>query len=75
MFLQTYDKCFSDFFEKFISAETSAVSNPCDRLHEAYRHCIEKVISFLFLMEKVFYLYQNSSLCIGIELMITITES
>uniref|UniRef100_A0A8R1TIZ4 Uncharacterized protein n=1 Tax=Onchocerca volvulus TaxID=6282 RepID=A0A8R1TIZ4_ONCVO len=37
-----YDKCFSDFFEKFISAERSANSNPCGRLHETYRHCIEK---------------------------------
>ncbi|VDK79913.1 unnamed protein product [Litomosoides sigmodontis] len=39
---QIYDKCFSDFFEKFISTETLAVSNPCGRLHETYRNCIEK---------------------------------
>uniref|UniRef100_A0A915PSL0 GCK domain-containing protein n=1 Tax=Setaria digitata TaxID=48799 RepID=A0A915PSL0_9BILA len=41
-FKQVYDKCFTDFFEKFISTEKPAVSNPCSRLHETYRHCIEK---------------------------------
>lgn len=39
---QDYDKCFTQFFEKFISAEISATANPCDRLHETYRYCIEK---------------------------------
>ncbi|VDP17007.1 unnamed protein product, partial [Onchocerca flexuosa] len=40
--LQAYDSCFSDFFEKFISAEKSADSNPCGYLHGIYRNCIEK---------------------------------
>uniref|UniRef100_A0AAF5PVZ8 Uncharacterized protein n=1 Tax=Wuchereria bancrofti TaxID=6293 RepID=A0AAF5PVZ8_WUCBA len=39
---QAYEMCFSDFFEKFISAETLTISNPCGRLHETYRYCIEK---------------------------------
>uniref|UniRef100_A0A0R3RPT4 Mediator of RNA polymerase II transcription subunit 10 n=1 Tax=Elaeophora elaphi TaxID=1147741 RepID=A0A0R3RPT4_9BILA len=48
---QIYDKCFSDFFEKFISTEASAVSNPCGRLHETYRHCIEKLFHHKIILE------------------------
>ncbi|VDN02071.1 unnamed protein product, partial [Thelazia callipaeda] len=40
--LQAFDKCFTDFFERFIVSEVPITSNPCSRLHETYRQCIEK---------------------------------
>lgn len=41
---QIYDKCFTSFFQKFISPDysPSSVSNPCEQLHEDYRKCVEQ---------------------------------
>lgn len=42
---QIYDKCFTNFFQKFISPDYSPAnnSNPCEQLHESYRKCVEQV--------------------------------
>ncbi|CAD6191411.1 unnamed protein product [Caenorhabditis auriculariae] len=41
---QIYDKCFTEFFQRFISPNYrhSYASNPCDRLLEVYQHCVEE---------------------------------
>jgi hypothetical protein len=41
---QIYDKCFTQFFQKFISPDYrhKHASNPCERLHEVYRDCVER---------------------------------
>lgn len=43
--IQIYDKCFTEFFQKFISPNYrhQYAVNPCDRLHEVYKECIEEV--------------------------------
>ncbi|VDM64187.1 unnamed protein product [Angiostrongylus costaricensis] len=42
---QDYDKCFTDFFQKFIASSYrhSYTVNPCDRLHRIYRDCVEQL--------------------------------
>ncbi|VDN53299.1 unnamed protein product [Dracunculus medinensis] len=44
---KTYDKCFTNFFQRFINSRSSLIieSNPCERLHEIYRECLEKGLS------------------------------
>ncbi|KHN86460.1 Uncharacterized protein T09A5.7 [Toxocara canis] len=41
---QVYDRCFTNFFEHFISPEYSQNSNanPCEQIYESYRRCVEK---------------------------------
>ncbi|KAE9415532.1 hypothetical protein Angca_004375, partial [Angiostrongylus cantonensis] len=41
---QDYDKCFTDFFQKFIASSYrhNYTVNPCDRLHRVYRDCVEQ---------------------------------
>ncbi|EPB66028.1 hypothetical protein ANCCEY_14886 [Ancylostoma ceylanicum] len=41
---QNYDKCFTEFFQKFIAPNYrhKYAVNPCDRLHQAYRECVEQ---------------------------------
>ncbi|ETN84836.1 hypothetical protein NECAME_06640 [Necator americanus] len=44
---QNYDKCFTEFFQKFIAPNYrhKYAINPCDRLHQAYRECVEQMES------------------------------
>ncbi|VDM28907.1 unnamed protein product [Toxocara canis] len=41
---KVYDRCFTNFFEHFISPEYSQNSNanPCEQIYESYRRCVEK---------------------------------
>ncbi|EYC39819.1 hypothetical protein Y032_0639g984 [Ancylostoma ceylanicum] len=41
---KNYDKCFTEFFQKFIAPNYrhKYAVNPCDRLHQAYRECVEQ---------------------------------
>ncbi|CAJ0586813.1 unnamed protein product, partial [Mesorhabditis spiculigera] len=41
---QVYDKCFTDFFQKFImpNFRHQYAINPCERLHEAYSECVKE---------------------------------
>ncbi|CAJ0950705.1 unnamed protein product, partial [Mesorhabditis belari] len=41
---QVYDKCFSEFFQKFITPNYrhQYAVNPCERLHEAYNDCVKE---------------------------------
>ena len=41
---QNYDKCFTEFFQKFIAPNYRHryADNPCERLHEAYKDCVEQ---------------------------------
>jgi len=41
---QVYDRCFTDYFQHFISPGTVFFrnSNPCERVHAVYRECLEK---------------------------------
>uniref|UniRef100_A0AC34Q771 COX assembly mitochondrial protein n=1 Tax=Panagrolaimus sp. JU765 TaxID=591449 RepID=A0AC34Q771_9BILA len=50
---QVYDKCFTNFFQKFISPDYRHrhAYNPCERLFEAYKDCVEGV-SFVFCHSK-----------------------
>ncbi|GMT16994.1 hypothetical protein PFISCL1PPCAC_8291 [Pristionchus fissidentatus] len=43
-FKQLYDKCFTDFFQKFITPNFrhQYAVNPCERLHEVYRECVQE---------------------------------
>ncbi|CAI4222460.1 unnamed protein product [Auanema sp. JU1783] len=42
---QIYDKCFTEFFQKFISPNYrhQYAVNPCDRLQQVYRDCVEEM--------------------------------
>ncbi|KAK6018739.1 hypothetical protein OSTOST_15652 [Ostertagia ostertagi] len=42
-----YDKCFTDFFQKFIASNYrhKYAINPCDRLHQVYRECVEEKLA------------------------------
>ncbi|KAK6737366.1 hypothetical protein RB195_019832 [Necator americanus] len=44
---QNYDKCFTEFFQKFIAPNYrhKYAINPCDRLHQAYRECVEQKLA------------------------------
>ncbi|CAL2032746.1 unnamed protein product [Caenorhabditis brenneri] len=41
---QIYDKCFTEFFQKFITPNYrhQYAVNPCERLHEVYKRCVEE---------------------------------
>lgn len=40
---QVYDRCFTNFFQRYISSDNSSSnSNPCDRHYETYRRCVEE---------------------------------
>lgn len=41
---QIYDKCFTEFFQKFISPNYrhQHAVNPCERLHQVYRECVDE---------------------------------
>lgn len=41
---QHYDKCFTEFFQKFITPNYrhQYSINPCERLHEAYKECVNE---------------------------------
>uniref|UniRef100_A0A1I7YGB2 CHCH domain-containing protein n=1 Tax=Steinernema glaseri TaxID=37863 RepID=A0A1I7YGB2_9BILA len=39
---QTYDRCFTDFFQRYISGSNEHRMNPCEQLHRAYKDCVEK---------------------------------
>lgn len=41
---QAYDKCFTNFFQQFISSESqpNSLRNPCERLHKIYKECLDR---------------------------------
>ena len=41
---QAYDKCFTNFFQKYISPDYrhESAKNPCQELQSVYRNCVEK---------------------------------
>ncbi|TMS35889.1 hypothetical protein L596_003181 [Steinernema carpocapsae] len=39
---QTYDRCFTEFFQRYVSGNAEHRTNPCENLHRLYKDCVEK---------------------------------